>query len=50
MYYYLRGSLFPYTFTDLIFFHRETTKIMTSQSVPVFINVTKRKDFGQSAL
>lgn len=28
MYYYLRGSLFPYTFTDLIFFHREhiTTK------------------------
>lgn len=23
---------------------------MTSQSVPVFINVTKRKDFGKSAL
>lgn len=45
MNYYLHGSLFPYTFTHLIFFIESVKpqNIMTPKSVSVFINVIKKK-------
>lgn len=52
MNYYLHGSLFPYTFTHLIFFIESVKpqNIMTPKSVSVFINVIKKKDLGKSAI
>lgn len=45
MYYYLRGSLFPYTFTDLIFFYRKrkTTKYYDTQKCSCIYKLNKKR-------